>query len=209
MKVLNFVLAMMLVFCFVGTASASSYGDTYGPMYDKDSECLYSDCQVAPVNEDTRWVEGLEGKDIIGKGKYIFALPNCAPCEAEEVVVITPPVAKLAPLTFVVHFDFDKSNIKADQVQILKDAFAYAEKGGAATIKLTSFCDFRGGNEYNVGLGLRRANAVKAWFDNEGLEGIAYVVENNGKFKSLIRALTSVGFCKECWSDRRVEITVE
>ena len=209
MKVLSFLFAVMLVFSLVGVAS-SNYGTPYGPTYDSDSECPYYECQTAPVDENTRWAEGLEGKDIIGVGKYIFPLPVCtATCEEEEVVVVAKELPTLKPLAFVVHFDFDKSDIRADQVQILEDAYAYAEEGGAAEIKLASFCDFRGSGDYNVGLGSRRAASVKAWLDDKGLTDVAYTVENNGKFKSLIRALLSGGFCKECWSDRRVEITVK
>ena len=207
MKLLSILFAIMLVFGTVSMA-AGSYDAAYGVKYDKDIECPYYECETAPVDEDTAWVEGLEGKDIIGLNKYIFPLPVCeATCE-EKTVVFIQVDPRIEPVTFVVYFDFDKSNIRDDQVAVLQDALDYAKQGGVSEIKLASFCDFRGSVDYNTGLGSRRAEAVKAWFAENGLD-TAYVVENNGKLKSLVHALLNGKFCKECWSDRRVEITVK
>lgn len=126
-------------------------------------------------------------------------------CPEQVIAAVTPPPAEAK--TFVVHFDFDKSVIKEDQVSILVEAVQYAQEHGYSVIELASFCDFRGSEEYNVGLSERRSTAVQHWMIENGIGTDGFDVEDNGKFKSLIKELVG-RFCKTCWEDRRVEITV-
>lgn len=218
-KILVAGLVLIGMFMFVPTASAE-----FSAMYDKAPECfmsldylnLKSDApQIWAVagspTEVGRTYTRTDGKlwrdGTVGDTVYL-------PCNRpgtvdpmwfcpEEVVVI-----EVAAKTFVVYFDFDKSAIRADQVGILEEALAYAKEVGSDEIALASFCDFRGTDDYNVGLGSRRAESVKSWFVGNGLD-TGFVIDNNGEFDSIVRQTTAVGFCGECWQDRRVEITVE
>ena len=60
-----------------------------------------------------------------------------------------------------VFFDFDKSNIREDQKAALNDNVGWLKVNGRAKITLEGHCDERGTAEYNLGLGERRAKAVK------------------------------------------------
>lgn len=132
-------------------------------------------------------------------------------CPEMVLAAVTPPPAPVVvkePKTFVVYFDFDKSVIKKDQIPVLEEAVQYAQENGFSQIELASFCDFRGSVDYNKGLSKRRSTAVQHWLIENGIGTDAFSVEDNGKLKSLVRALKGK-FCATCWEDRKVEITVE
>jgi peptidoglycan-associated lipoprotein len=60
-----------------------------------------------------------------------------------------------------VYFDFDQSTVK-DEFKPLVEAHAkYLKEHGDAKMTLQGNCDERGSREYNIGLGQRRADAVK------------------------------------------------
>ena len=78
-----------------------------------------------------------------------------------------------------VYFDFDASAIKADQRDKLKAAKEYLEKNPGQRLLLEGHCDWRGTAEYNLGLGDRRANAVKKYLLSLGVR--ADKLESNSK----------------------------
>lgn len=62
-------------------------------------------------------------------------------------------------LTMVIYFDFDSSEVRAaDQDIVSRHAM---QLGGAGNIRLEGHADERGSREYNIGLGERRAQAVR------------------------------------------------
>ena len=80
----------------------------------------------------------------------------------EPAMVITAP-------SFIVFFDFDKSDLTpAAQDTIRKAVVAYRTKGGAQ-IKASGHTDRAGTEAYNMALSLRRANAVKDQLVREGV----------------------------------------
>jgi peptidoglycan-associated lipoprotein len=62
-----------------------------------------------------------------------------------------------------VYFDFDASSIKASERDKLKAAKEYLDKNPSYRLILEGHCDWRGTSEYNLGLGDRRAAAVKKY----------------------------------------------
>jgi peptidoglycan-associated lipoprotein len=68
-----------------------------------------------------------------------------------------------------VYFDFDKSSIRPDAREILKANAEIFSKNSAATIVIEGYCDERGTAEYNMALGERRAQEVKKYLSNLGI----------------------------------------
>jgi peptidoglycan-associated lipoprotein len=68
-----------------------------------------------------------------------------------------------------IYFDFDKADIRPDQVSVVQANANFLK--GRANIRFTiaGNCDERGSAEYNLGLGDRRANAVKEYLVNQGV----------------------------------------
>ena len=68
-------------------------------------------------------------------------------------------------------FDYDKADIRPDQVSKLQTASAFLRTNGNVRFTIEGHCDERGSEEYNLGLGDRRANAVKEFLVSQGLAG--------------------------------------
>jgi len=64
------------------------------------------------------------------------------------------------PATKVIHFDYDKYDIRAGDREVLQQHAQYA-KGNGAKIRLEGHADERGSLEYNYALGEKRANSAK------------------------------------------------
>jgi peptidoglycan-associated lipoprotein len=68
-----------------------------------------------------------------------------------------------------VYFDFDQSGIKSSERPKLESAKKYLESNPTARLLLEGHCDWKGTPEYNLGLGDRRANAVKQYLTTLGV----------------------------------------
>ena len=59
-----------------------------------------------------------------------------------------------------VHFAYDKYNLTPDSRMALQKQAAWLKANSASNIIVEGHCDERGTREYNLALGMRRANAV-------------------------------------------------
>ena len=113
-----------------------------------------------------------------------------------------PPVAE-APGPFIVFFDWDKSDITAEAASILDNAANAYAPTGQARVQLAGHADKSGGDQYNVGLSQRRADAVKAYLAGKGVPDSAIATEAFGESKPLVDTADGVREPQ----NRRVEIT--
>jgi peptidoglycan-associated lipoprotein len=75
------------------------------------------------------------------------------------------PVAMLN----TVYFDYDKSNLRPDQLRTLESNLAWIRQNPGSRIRLEGHCDERGTEEYNLALGDNRADAVRNWLTAQGV----------------------------------------
>lgn len=94
-----------------------------------------------------------------------------------------------------IYFDFDESLVRADQSSVLKNNFSLI-KDKSSTVE--GHCDERGSNEYNLALGQRRAQAVKNYYVNLGVDGAKVKVISYGESKP-----TCSSSDEACWSKNR------
>ncbi len=66
-----------------------------------------------------------------------------------------------AGVAHIVYFDFDKSAIRPQDRSIVEAHANYLRQRGASRVVLEGHTDERGGREYNLALGQRRAESVK------------------------------------------------
>ena len=66
-------------------------------------------------------------------------------------------------------FDFDKSDINPEAYPMLGEAVKILEKNPSMGVTLQGYTDNVGNEDYNMGLSLRRANAIKAYFIEKGI----------------------------------------
>lgn len=69
-----------------------------------------------------------------------------------------------------IFFDFDKSDLRADQLASLQRNAEYLRTNTGRRVLVEGHCDERGTVEYNFALGERRANAVKDYLVGQGVD---------------------------------------
>jgi peptidoglycan-associated lipoprotein len=97
-----------------------------------------------------------------------------------------------------VFFDLDKSSLRDDAKPALQKDADWLKKWTSVVVMVEGHCDSRGSAEYNLGLGNRRANAVKEYMTSLGLPAGRLTVVSKGKEQP---------FCNDenegCWQQNR------
>lgn len=122
-----------------------------------------------------------------------------APAPAPE-----PAPAPDLPRSYLVFFDWDKSDIRADAAAIIRTAAANADKMGMVRLNLTGHADRSGAQAYNMRLSKRRADAVRAMFMDLGFKAEEISVVAKGETDPLVP--TDDGVREP--QNRRVEIVL-
>lgn len=68
-----------------------------------------------------------------------------------------------------VHFEYDRFTLSPEARNILSQNADFMRKNNAVNLQIEGHCDSRGSIEYNLTLGERRANAVKAYLASLGI----------------------------------------
>lgn len=137
-------------------------------------------------------------------------LDHIAACRDEFLAAMEEleggPPESVEPNTYIVLFDFDRSDINAaGQVvidQVLADA---AAKGVPVSISATGHADRSGSEDYNMALSLRRADSVREALIAGGVDGNAITVAGRGESEPAVPTADGV---KE-QANRRVEIVIQ
>jgi peptidoglycan-associated lipoprotein len=97
-------------------------------------------------------------------------------------------------------FDYDKSEIRADQAPTAHDDAAFLSQHPSIRVTLEGHCDDRGSEEYNLALGTSRAESLKHSLLQEGISADRIKTISYGKEKP---------FCsqnsEQCWQQNRVD----
>ncbi|MDX1403805.1 MAG: peptidoglycan-associated lipoprotein Pal [Woeseiaceae bacterium] len=65
------------------------------------------------------------------------------------------------PMTMVIYFDFDKSDLRPEYADVLARHAARLSNNSRTMVRLEGHADERGSREYNIGLGERRSQSVR------------------------------------------------
>ena len=128
---------------------------------------------------------------------YKFGQPEVAPPP--------PPPPAVSPPSFMVFFDWDRSNLSPQALTTIQQAASAFKAKGSARITATGHTDTSGPEAYNMALSLRRANAVKDALVREGVPATAITVIGRGESQLLVP--TGDGVHEP--QNRRVEIVVQ
>ncbi len=129
--------------------------------------------------------------------QYKFGAP------AEVAPPPPPPVAQ-AP-SFMVFFDWDRSNLSQQALNTIRQAADQFKATGKARITATGHTDRSGPESYNMALSLRRANAVKDALVRDGVPATAISVIGKGETQPLVQTADGVREPQ----NRRVEIVLQ
>ena len=104
----------------------------------------------------------------------------------------------------VVHFALDKSTLTAEARKVVEaNAKAIKAAGNDYTVVVEGNCDDRGTIAYNIALGEKRANEVKAYYVRLGIPADKISTVSYGKEKPVCYEATQA-----CWAKNRRADTV-
>jgi peptidoglycan-associated lipoprotein len=116
-----------------------------------------------------------------------------------DVMTDAMRMAALEKELATVYFAFDKYDIVGDNTsKVSSDASVLNTKASAYGIKLEGNCDEWGSDEYNIALGLKRADAVKKALVSEGVSESRISMVSYGESNAVCSDKT-----KECWAQNR------
>ena len=102
----------------------------------------------------------------------------------------------------VIYFDFDRSDIRAEYTDMLESHGRYLASNPNARLRLEGHTDERGSREYNIGLGERRAQAVRRVLMLQGVQGSQLITVSYGEERPAV-----IGSDEEAHAlNRRVEL---
>jgi peptidoglycan-associated lipoprotein len=103
-----------------------------------------------------------------------------------------------------IYFDYDQSEIRADQIPRLNAAASWLKERREIKFTIQGHCDERGSEEYNLGLGDRRANRVKEYLIQQGISGSRIGIISYGEARESCRETT-----EDCFQqNRRAEFVI-
>ncbi len=109
------------------------------------------------------------------------------PALSEEEILMSKSLEEInmeAPLTMI-HFDYDRYNIRQDAVPVLDADAAWLKKFPSIKILIEGHCDERGTEEYNLALGEKRARSTMDYLASLGISPDRMKLISYGKSQPL------------------------
>lgn len=103
-----------------------------------------------------------------------------------------------------VHFDYDESNLRADAAEALARKVPILRSNTDVRMRIVGHADERGSVEYNLALGMRRANAVRDYLAGFGIDASRFEIGSMGEDIPL-----DTGGNEAAWArNRRAEFSI-
>ena len=123
----------------------------------------------------------------------------------EDTIPAVPTPDEIVSRLQVIHFDFDKYNIRPGEAIILEANSKILNQYPDIRILIEGYCDERGTSEYNLLLGERRANSSKDYLVQLGIDSQRISTVSYGKERPL-----DSGHNEEAWArNRRAEFKLK
>ena len=146
----------------------------------KDYPTSFEYCTNLCVLDSVKVTELNDQAVLVGLRWYLESAPPPPPPPPPPVVA--PPPVK----TFIVFFDFNKSNLTAEALSVVQEAVKVAKANGFVKVMVTGHTDTVGSDSYNQGLSVRRAEAVKDEMTREGMDGSTISIEGKSFHDPLV-----------------------
>jgi peptidoglycan-associated lipoprotein len=102
-----------------------------------------------------------------------------------------------------VFFELNSRDVDDSSKKILDNQIAWLKSDPTIKVMVEGHCDERGTREYNIGLGERRANSVKNYLVNGGIDSSRISTISYGKERPAF-----IGSGEEIWAKNRRAVTV-
>jgi peptidoglycan-associated lipoprotein len=127
--------------------------------------------------------EGIQSDTNAGPWSRVIAIHN------EDAAILKPDT---------VYFDLDSSTIKKSEDKKLEDVAAFLKGHASDALRVEGNCDERGTEKYNLSLGQRRANAVREYLANLGIDPRQIVTVTYGALRPAVE-----GHNEAAWGKNR------
>jgi len=94
--------------------------------------------------------------------------------------------AARATIEEMIHFDYDRSEIRTDAERVLRQKVDILRASPAVRLRIEGHADERGSTEYNLALGSRRAESVRQFLTNFGLAADRFAITSYGEERPLV-----------------------
>jgi peptidoglycan-associated lipoprotein len=128
-----------------------------------------------------------------------------ATAPAPAPVTAAPEPARPSPKDFAaidalkpIHFEFDRYEIRPGDRRILDANAAWLKQNAKQLVLIEGHCDERGTNEYNLGLGERRARATMNYLVGQGVQASRITVVSYSEERPICTEKT-----ESCWAQNR------
>ena len=136
-----------------------------------------------------------------------FGLANCSNDKKPEEAVqpaasekpATPeavPAAGLQEATAPVYFAFDDYTLDSKAQSSLNKLADYLKKSSSSALQVEGHCDERGSVEYNLALGQRRAQSVKSYLSQLGIQDSRMSTISYGEEKPAVEGHNEAAWAK-------------
>ena len=119
------------------------------------------------------------------------------PCATEAVAALAM-IADMQAVAVRINFDFDKANIRDRDAAILRNKAEVLKRHPDWTIIIQGNCDERGSIEYNLALGMRRAESARRYLVGLGLSPDQFKLVSFGKERPI-----ATGSNESAWAQNR------
>ncbi|MES1195564.1 MAG: peptidoglycan-associated lipoprotein Pal [Steroidobacter sp.] len=109
----------------------------------------------------------------------------------------------LSSVGFIIYFDYDKSDLKPEYASVIAAHAKYLTSNPSLKVRLEGNTDERGSREYNIGLGERRAQAVRRVLMLQGVSENQITTLSYGEERPAVDGHDEAAYAK----NRRVEIS--
>lgn len=109
-----------------------------------------------------------------------------------------------AILSQIVHFDYDEATIRADAQELLAAKVPVLRANPQIRLRIEGHADERGSVEYNLALAMRRAQAVRQYLMDFGIDGARFDTHSFGEDRPM-----ASGSSESAWAqNRRAEFRI-
>ncbi len=169
-----------------------------------------SDTMTGPSPEDTvlvntseirpDWIQELD----LGEQGIVLEELEEEGLEVRQAALVDPEIwGDPSRPKISVYFDLDKWVVRPADQGLVESAAQTLMDRPELQVLLTGFCDWRGTTDYNLALGERRANSVKDFLVQLGVDGGRISVLSRGDLDAVVNASPS-----QMAEERRVDILI-